>query len=110
MALSLLINYYAWEFRKCYHVFGLVLEYLSEAFFENIQESVPQNLTLCFDIANAVVKFNFPRTVWNHSSPYKTCGDIETCFDYLSFFLLSPVRVSDYGPFRTRGGNAKLRN
>ena len=24
--------------------------------------------------------------------------------------LLSPVRVSDYGPFRTRGGNAKLRN
>ena len=110
MALSLLINYYAWEFRKCYHVFGLVLEYLSETFFENIQESVPQNLTLCFDIANAVVKFNFPRTVWNHSSPYKTCGDIETCFDYLSFFLLSPVRVSDYGPFRTRGGNAKLRN
>jgi hypothetical protein len=68
-------------------VFGLVLEYLSEAFFENIQESVPQNLTLCFDIANAVVKFNFPRTVWNHSSPYKTCGDIETCFDYLSFFF-----------------------
>ena len=29
---------------------------------------------------------------------------------YTFSFFLSPVRVSDYGPFRTRGGNAKLRN